>query len=270
VPGRERDAAEFPDNITMPFAVCRLSVVAVRSEPDWLSEMTSQVRGGEAVEILETGDGWWRVRMPGDGYEGWVNCRQFAEPSAAAPAAAAIFTDDLCGEARRGDHRIALPLGSPLAEFRDGRFKLGADEWIWAGTTRSIPAGPPDKPAMLAYARRFLSAPYQWGGRTVFGIDCSGFVQSVFAAFGVRLPRDSKEQVTRGTAVPDVSMAGPGDLAFFSLPDVGVHHVGLVLSPGEIIHASGMVRIDELSAEGIRNGETGRFSHRLAAVRRVL
>jgi gamma-D-glutamyl-L-lysine dipeptidyl-peptidase len=254
----------------MPFAVCRLSVVAVRREPDLLSEMTSQVRGGEAVEILEQGKEWWRVRLTPDGYEGWVSSRQFATPQAAAPAVATVFTDDLCGEAVRDEFRIALPLGSPLADFREGTFMLGTERWIWQGRTRTVPAGPPASDQLFAYARRFLRTPYQWGGRTVFGIDCSGFVQSVFAAFGVALLRDSKQQVTQGTAVPDLAAALPGDLAFFSLPDIGIHHVGLVLPHNEIIHASAMVRIDDLFTEGIKSRETGEISHRFEAIRRVL
>jgi cell wall-associated NlpC family hydrolase len=232
--------------------------------------MTSQVRGGEAVEILGPGDQWWRVRQRNDGYEGWVSSRQVTAPAVTAPPPPAVFTDDLCGEATRGECRIALPLGSPLVDFHDGKFTLGAEQWSWAGRTRAIPSGPPDKSELFAYSRRFLSAPYQWGGRTVFGIDCSGFVQSVFAAFGVRLLRDSKQQITQGTEVPEFSAAVPGDLAFFSLPDIGIHHVGLLLSGGEIIHASGMVRIDDIFTGGIRNRETGELSHRLEAIRRVL
>ena len=254
----------------MPFAICRLSVVAVRREPDLLSEMTSQVRGGEAVEVLEHGREWWRVRLLTDGYEGWVSSRQFTAPADTAPAPVIVFTDDLCGEAVRDEFRIAMPLGSPLPEFKEGKFILGGESWVWHGKTRGLPSGPPDKSELFAFARRFLHAPYQWGGRTVFGIDCSGFVQSVFGAFGIPLPRDSKQQVTRGTPVADLAGATPGDLVFFALPDIGIHHVGLLLPCNEIIHASAMVRIDDLFPEGIRNRETGEFSHKLEAIRRVL
>jgi len=254
----------------MPFAVCRLSVVAVRREPDLISEMTTQVRGGEAVEVLEQRDWWWRVRQLTDNYEGWVSSRQFTAPADTAPPAATVFTDDLCGEAVRDEFRIAMPLGSPLAEFKDGRFTLGGESWVWNGKTRCVPSGPPDKVELFAWARRFLRAPYQWGGRTVFGIDCSGFVQSVFGAFGVPLLRDSKQQVTQGTPVADLASAVPGDLVFFALPEIGIHHVGLLLPCSEIIHSSAMVKIDDLFVDGIKNRETGEISHKLEAIRRVL
>ena len=135
---------------------------------------------------------------------------------------------------------------------------------------RTVPTGPPDKAAVFAYAKRFLNAPYYWGGRTVFGIDCSGFVQSVFAAFDVRLPRDSKLQAAQGTLVADRAASVPADLAFFGSPELGIHHVGLLLPCGEIIHASNMVRVDDMTDEGIRNRENGEITHRTQEIRRVM
>lgn len=254
----------------MPFATCRLSVVAVRREPDLISEITSQARGGETAEILEERGQWWRVRLLTDDYEGWVNGRQFAARTETAPAAATVFTDDLCGIASHDDLQIALPLCAPLPDFKDGKFTLGGTEWTWPGATHRVPAGPPDKAALLAYARRFLHAPYLWGGRTVFGIDCSGFVQSVMAAFGVRLPRDSKMQATQGREVASRAEAVPGDLMFFGSAALGIYHVGLLLPCNEILHASTMVRVDDITDEGIQNRETGEMSHHTVAIRRVL
>ncbi|HEX2746381.1 MAG TPA: SH3 domain-containing C40 family peptidase [Verrucomicrobiales bacterium] len=254
----------------MPFAVCRLSLVPVRLHPDHVSEMTTQVRGGEAVEILETQGQYWRVRVVADGYGGWVTSRQFTVAADAAPPAATVFTDDLCGEAVRDDARIILPLGSPLPGYDGGKFQLGTEWWTWAGKTRTAPDGPPDKAELLSYARRFLHTPYHWGGRTLFGIDCSGFMQAVFKAFGVQLLRDSKQQATQGTPVAGLSAAVPGDLVFFGSQELGIYHVGLLLPCSEIIHSSTMVRVDDLFNEGIRNRETGQISHRIETIRRVL
>jgi len=232
--------------------------------------MTTQVRGGESVEVLEDQSPWWRVRLTADSYEGWVHSRQFTGLVDAAPAGATVFTDDLCGEAVRDELRIILPLGSPLPGFKEGKFLLGTAQWTWSGKTRTAPPGAPDKAELLTYARRFLHTPYHWGGRTHFGIDCSGFVQSVFSAFGIQLLRDSKQQATQGTPVANLGMAVPGDLVFFGSQELGIYHVGLLLPCSEIIHSSTMVRIDDLFADGIRNRETGQISHRIEAIRRVL
>lgn len=254
----------------MPYAVCRLSLIPVRREPDLISEMTTQIRAGEAVEILEEKGAYWRVKLLADGYEGWVTARQFSPPADNMPPVAIVFTDDLCGEAVRDELRVTLPLGTPLVDYTDGSFLFAGERWRFSGHTRQAPAGPPDKAELLAYARRYLWTPYQWGGRSTFGIDCSGFVQSVFTAFGVALLRDSKQQVNQGTPVADRAASVPGDLAFFGSPELGIYHVGLILPCSEIIHASTMVRIDDLTDEGIVNRETGQLSHRLAAIRRVL
>lgn len=233
-------------------------------------EITSQVRGGEAVEILEERGQWWRVRQLADDYEGWVNGRQFGARTDAAPAPPTVFTDELCGVASLDDLQIALPLGSPLPDYEDGAFTLGGARWRWRGAVRRIPPGPPDKPALFAYARRLLHTPYLWGGRTAFGIDCSGFMQSVMAAFGIRLPRDSKLQAACGADVADRAAAVPGDLVFFGSCELGIYHTGLLLPCGEIIHSSTMVRLDDLTDEGIRNRETGELSHRISAIRRLI
>jgi gamma-D-glutamyl-L-lysine dipeptidyl-peptidase len=254
----------------MPFSVCRLSVVAMRHDPELISEMSSQVLGGEAVEILETRGEWWRVKHLNDDYEGWVFSRQFTAPVETPPPPAVFYTDDLCGEAVHEEMRIALPLGTPLPDFKEGLFSLGGAKWTWHGATRTVATGQPDKAALFAFARRFLHAPYMWGGRTVFGIDCSGFVQSVLGFFGVRLPRDSKMQSSHGAEVPERACAVPGDLFFFGSDIKGIYHVGLLLPCSEIIHASTMVRIDDITDEGIRNRETGEISHHTTVIRRVL
>lgn len=256
------------------FAVGRLAVVPVRRFADMVSEMTSQVRFGEIVEVLEENRGLWRVRLDYDGYEGWVDSRQFTAPQAASPPTATVLTADLAGwaESLTGDpdrrERRLLPLGSPLPAYAGGRFLIGQETWQWTGAVHSIPAKPHWE-RLLEAARPLQHAPYVWGGRTLWGIDCSGLVQGLLAHQGIRISRDCITQVEEGEAVPGLGAARPGDLAFFDGTRDGGRHVGLVLEDGRVLHASGFVRTDRLTDRGIVTGETGHLSHHLRSLRRV-
>ncbi|MGZ3951372.1 MAG: C40 family peptidase, partial [Flavisolibacter sp.] len=121
----------------------------------------------------------------------------------------------------------------------------------------------------LAY-QKFMNTPYLWGGKSVFGIDCSGFAQQVYKMFGIKLLRDAYLQAEQGTAVGNIEEAHLGDLAFFQNESGKVTHVGIVLENGQIVHASGNVRIDKVDKEGIMNVETGKRTHQLHSIRKVI
>lgn len=107
-----------------------------------------------------------------------------------------------------------------------------------------------------------------WGGRSVYGIDCSGFVQQVFKLFGIRLLRDAYLQAGQGIPVQRIEESVLGDLAFFQNEEGRITHVGIILGNNEIVHASGQVRIDTVDGQGILNRDNGKRTHRLHSVRR--
>lgn len=254
------------------FAVCRLAVVPVRRFADMVSEMTSQVRFGEGVEVWEENRGMWQIRQEHDGYEGWVDARQFTAPQPEPSPAASVLTAEIAGWAeRQGDdrpERRLLPLGTPLPGYAGGRFWIGIESWLWTGVIHRIPAVP-RWDHLLTAAEPLQQAPYFWGGRTLWGIDCSGLVQALLGHQGVRISRDCITQVEEGEAVPGLAAARPGDLAFFDGTRDGGRHVGLVLGDGRVLHASGFVRTDRLTDRGIVVEETGYLSHYLRSLRRV-
>ena len=90
---------------------------------------------------------------------------------------------------------------------------------------------------IITTAKTYIGVPYVWGGSAPSGFDCSGFVQYVFKAHGITLPRTSKQQWTVGTLISKSSLQ-PGDLVFFETGGSGISHLGIYIGDGQFIHAS--------------------------------
>ena len=116
----------------------------------------------------------------------------------------------------------------------------------------------------------YINSPYLWGGRSPFGIDCSGFVQLVYRMNGIQLPRDASDQAKIGQTLSFIEEAEEGDLAFFDNNEGDIIHVGIMLEDNRIIHASGKVRIDKIDHQGIYNVDTKQYSHRLRIIKAII
>lgn len=256
------------------YVICHLACAPMRAAASHLSEKTHQLVFGETCQVLETGHIFWRARSLFEGYEGWIDSRQFRPISGPIPSASegSVISDDIAAPATSKERTLWLPLGALLPDYHEGKFRLGAEVFHFQGDVHRV------RPAqnayeLLTYALRYLHAPYYWGARTPWGIDCSGLVQMVFRAFGVTMLRDCSQQHLQGAAVESLAEAGAGDLAFFSSnrnPGSGIDHVGIISLPGKVIHASGSVRQDGLTDQGIIHSETGECSHTLSEMRRIL
>ena len=122
---------------------------------------------------------------------------------------------------------------------------------------------------LVALGRPFLGTAYLWGGKSIFGVDCSGFVQQLYKLFGIFLPRDAYQQAEVGELVGFLQEAKLGDLAFFDNDEGRITHVGMLLSDRLIMHASGNVRIDPIDHAGIIHRITGKRTHHLRLIKRV-
>ncbi len=243
----------------MDYAVCCVPVAPVRAEPDHRSEMTNQLLFGECCRITATGkDGWVKIGNKLDGYTGWCTSSQFSETDAAYyDAADTRLAADWVNEIMYKGRAMQVPFGSFVRDVETTN--------VWMATEAKQDAG-----TLIKVAGKFLNSSYLWGGKSVFGIDCSGFTQSVFRFLNIFLPRDAQQQAAVGELVSFIQEARCGDLAFFDNAAGQIIHVGMLLNNHEIIHAAGKVRIDKIDHEGIIHAESGQRTQRLRIIKRIM
>jgi hypothetical protein len=162
---------------------------------------------------------------------------------------------------------LRLLAGTIIPQIVDNYFYLGETRYKIEGQVHH-PNINEFRSSVADAAMFFMNAPYLWGGRSIFGIDCSGFTQMVFRQFGIRIKRDAWQQAEQGELVGFIQEARVGDLAFFDNEEGRITHVGIMLDNNRIIHASGKVRIDAIDPQGIFNKELNKYTHKLRIVKR--
>jgi hypothetical protein len=258
----------------MYFGVCCLSVIPVRAEGSDKSEMVSQLLFGETFSILSFSKGWAKIVIDHDNYEGWIDEKQFISLSSEEHAQILLnpvyfSTEPVHILNQKHSHPLTILPGSILHAAAATEFILGGTTYSYTG--HSIKADiQPTVDNLISRALPFLNSPYLWGGRTPFGIDCSGFVQLVARLTGISFPRDTRQQAEEGELINLISESRPGDLAFFDNTEGRIIHVGILLDNAKIIHASGKVRIDTIDHQGIFKEETKKYSHQLRVIKRII
>lgn len=259
----------------MKFGMCNLNMVSVRLEPSHRSEMVTQVLFGELFEITDKTEGWVKVKLMYDGYEGWMDSKQlmplYYETFDKLTNFGTSITLDLAHVLTDHKRNVMIPvvIGSSLPHVVNNIFYIEDDKYTYEGIVRPVKeVSTPEN--ILENAYMYLGAPYLWGGRSPFGIDCSGFTQMTFKLSGIKLLRDANQQATQGKTVEFINEAIPGDLAFFDNDEGKIIHTGIFLGNNQIIHASGKVRVDTLDHEGIYNAQQKKYTHRLRIIKRII
>lgn len=246
-------------------AFCKASIAPVRAEASDRSELVTQLLFGELVEIDEIKDNWLKIRSFMDGYEGWIDSKQIHDLR---EKEVSRWLDGLVVE--HSEYRIIEgPEGKQTLTkgfFRPGdseeTFSIGKSTYRFLNEEDEFPR------SLIDFAKGYLNAPYLWGGKTMFGIDCSGFMQQIHRVFNYQLPRDASQQVELGQEI-EFQDREAGDLAFFISDSGNIHHVGLLVNKDEIIHAHGYVRMDDFSAKGITRKIDEVHSHQLHSIKRL-
>ena len=254
--------------------ICRLSIVPVRSALGDSCEMINQLLFGEHYSVLEFSDSkeWVKIKTHFDDYEGWIDCRQHHR-----------ITEDYFTQINNSDYKICLDitssilfrkktihivLGSILPISSNELFKM-EEKLAFNGESKSL-GQKREFEFLKQIAEKYLHSPYLWGGKSPFGIDSSGLVQQVFKICGYKLPRDCHRQAEIGTKIEGLAQVLPGDIAFFKNSKGKIAHVGIILEDGNIIHASGKVRINKLNEHGILDEKSKQLTHKLFSIKRIL
>ena len=260
----------------MNYGISGLSIIPLRKEPSERSEMTSQVLFGEHFEVHEQFMGWCRIMLDYDGYEGWVDQKMITEiPERSwqkiSTSPFAVCTDIFNIIPGDNVQHMMIVAGSSLPCWRPYKkeFSIGREVYPMNGNFMYRQPGDVRK-FMIRQALMYFNVPYLWGGRSPFGIDCSGFTQVIYKQAGIKLPRDASRQVHLGVVLSFVEEAKPGDLAFFDDEEGNIIHVGIIWEKNKIIHASGKVRIDNVDQFGIFNVETKRYSHKMRVIKQII
>ena len=257
----------------MSFGICPLSIVPVRSSAAEKSEMVSQLLFGEMVEILEEKGGWLKIRCLWDNYLGWVDKLQILPINSSQKdqySNNCACSLEIVHGAMADDFFLPITMGASIPDFDGINFSFNDKSFTFSGQVVFPQSIEVNSDFLLKVARRYLNAPYLWGGRSPMGIDCSGLTQMVFKLIGLKLPRDAYQQVEKGRLIDFIDQYQPGDLAFFENKKGNISHVGILMPEGQIIHASGKVRIDRIDHFGIFNEDLQKYTHKLRVVKRLL
>ena len=252
------------------FAICNLSIIPLRSEPNDRSEIISQILFGEHFEIIEVEKNWSKIKLHFDQYEGWIDCKQYQllsnENYNLLCKEAIVLNCDLVEYvSNKNNVLIPITLGASLSFLNHA--DINSENYEFEGLKIS---GIKSKNNIVTTSHLYLNAPYLWGGKTPFGIDCSGFTQMVYKLNGYKLLRDASQQSSQGEVLSFIEESEPGDLAFFDNEEGKIIHVGIILENNYIIHASGKVRVDRLDHLGIYNADLNRHTHRLRVIKKII
>ena len=235
------------------YGICHLSIIPVRKNSTSKSELVSQLIYGELFKVIEKKEKWFYIESIDDKYSGWINHSQFKEileqDFKKVKKIKSKLLNNISSEIETENGNMSITIGSKISSAFILNHKLKQKEY--------------SKSSIIKNSLKFLNSPYLWGGRTPYGIDCSGFSQQVYKLNGFQLARDASQQALQGKEVK-LDKAKPGDLAFFG--DKKITHVGIIMDSNKIIHSFGCVRIDYLNEKGIINSISKKTTHYLKKI----
>jgi cell wall-associated NlpC family hydrolase len=253
----------------MDYFICENVFVPLRSGPTHKSEMLSQVLFGEKYIIIDQSARWLKIKTLFDDYSGWIDMDHLQHSESDDKSKGSVLIKLLLCH-KPDNTKIVLEPGCEIYQpnFGNNTFSAGKSQFAASHDFNETFIKSTD--SLTDTALKFINSPYIWGGRIPSGIDCSGLTQLVYKIHGIKIPRDSWQQSETGETISFIDDSRPGDLVFFDNERGKISHVGMMISNGLIIHASGRVRIDTIDHQGIFKPEIGGYSHHLRTIKRIV
>ncbi len=259
----------------MKFGICTFCSIPLRFLPEHKSEMVNQLLFGDLFRVYDSKDEWAFINLIHDGYQGWIPAKQITflseEEFKTLDSSNKYSSLELFHQISNlsNNEIYSILLGSTIYTNSNRSFFIGKDEFKFDGLLSSTHENT-DRNKIIEYSKLYLHAPYLWGGRSPFGIDCSGLTQMAYKMAGINILRDASQQSGHGETINLLSEAKAGDLVFFDNEEEIITHVGILLSGSLIIHASGKVKIDHLDHQGIFSIEEKKYTHKLRLIKSLL
>lgn len=229
--------------------------------------MINQLLFGDQVTVLEEIPNWVKISSIHDNYEGWCETDQLNFTQQEAEITEIKLVDDITATFSSKNSQLIIPFSSTIP-LSNGTLNINNELYkLTTGKLTDVKELTGEN--IVSFASFLINSPYLWGGRSPFGIDCSGLNQIVFKMVGYPLPRDAWQQAEhKGEFIDLIDQAKSGDVAFFDNEEGRIIHTGILTGDGYIIHANGRVRIDHVDHYGIFNQEKRSYSHKLRFIKR--